>query len=276
MRGNTAPDVVTPCTYSLNMAKDAITHDDSGMERIPANRSEWDEWMSASSTRNHVLGDPLLDWLDRHGESKGFERDQVDERTDFLAFIFRKGIEFERAVVEHLRALHVGEVRTVGADRSSQVSSRDLDLALDTWDAMADGAAIIDQGALRDPESRTYGLPDLLVRSDVLAELFPDALSSDEAAVAAPDLGIGDRHYIVVDIKYTTLGLTASGRLGNSDSAVAYKAQLHVYNRALGRLQGYRPPRAFLLGRGWKRTAGGTRTGGATVWTALPLSSTTR
>ena len=100
--------------------------------------------MSASSTRNHVLGGPLLDWLDRHGESKGFERDQVDERTDFLGFIFRKGVEFERAVVEHLRALRVGEVRTVGADGSSQVSSRDLDLAFETWGAMADGVAVID------------------------------------------------------------------------------------------------------------------------------------
>ena len=244
------------------MAKDAITHDDSGTRRVPTSNAEWDEWVSASSTRNHVLGDPLLDWLDRHGESKGFERDQVDERTDFLGFIFRKGIEFERAVVQHLRGLHVGEMRTLGSEGSRRGPGRDLELAFATWDAMAEGVAVIDQGVLRDPQNRTFGLPDLLVRSDVLAELFPDALSSDEAAVAAPDLGIGDRHYIVVDIKYTTLGLTASGGLGNSGSAVAYKAQLHVYNRALGRLQGYRPPRAFLLGRGWKRTTGGTRTRG--------------
>ena len=244
------------------VTREAITCDDSGAERVPESRAEWDEWVSASATRNHVLGDPLLDWLDRHGESKGFEQDPVDERTDFLAFIFRKGNEFERAVVEHLRGLGVGEVRTLGGDDESPVSSRDLDLALATWDAMAEGAAIIDQGALRDPESRTYGLPDLLVRSDILAELFPGDLSPEQAAVAAPDLDIGERHYVVVDIKYTTLGLTAAGRMGNSGSSGAYKAQLHVYNRALGRLQGYLPPRAFLLGRGWKQTVRGTTTRG--------------
>ena len=242
------------------MARKAITHDDSGTRRVPRCNAEWDEWVSASATRNYVLGDPLLDWLDRHGESKGFERDQPDERTDFLGFIFGKGIEFERAVVEHLRALNVGEVRTVGANDSSKVSSRDLDLAFETWDAMADGVAVIDQGVLRDPESCTYGLPDLLVRSDVLAGLFPEDLSLEQAAIAAPDLGIGECHYIVVDIKFTTLGLTARVPLGNSGSAVAYKAQLHVYNRALSRLQGYLPPRAFLLGRGWKRTVKGTTT----------------
>ena len=145
------------------MAREAITCDDSGVERVPGSRSEWDKWVSASATRNHVLGDPLLDWLDRHGESKGFEQDPVDERTDFLAFIFGKGVEFERAVVEHLRGLGVGEVRTLGGDGSSTVSGRDLDLALATWDAMADGVAIIDQGTLRYPENRTHGLPDLPV-----------------------------------------------------------------------------------------------------------------
>jgi len=218
--------------------------------------------VSASATRNHVLGDPLLDWLDRHGESKGFEPDRVDERTDFLGFIFSKGIEFERAVVEHLRGLNVGEVRTVGADDASPVSSWDLDRALETWDAMAEGVAIIDQGALRDPETRTYGLPDLLVRSDVLAELFPEDLTSEQAAISAPALDIGDRHYVVVDIKYTGLNLSVRGKILNSGSAPAYKVQLHIYNRALGRLQGYRPPRAFLLGRSWKQTVRGTTTRG--------------
>lgn len=244
------------------MAREAITHDDSGTEIVPASRPEWDEWVSASSTRNHVLGDPLLDWLDRHGESKGHKRDQVDRRTDFLEFIFRKGIEFERAVVGHLRELNVGEVRTLGAGDSAPASSRDLDRALETWDAMAEGVAIIDQGVLRDPESRTYGLPDLLVRSDVLAELFPEDLTSEQAAIPTPDLDIGDCHYVVVDIKYTSLKLSARGKILNSGSAPAYKVQLHIYNRALGRLQGCCPPRAFLLGRSWKQTVRGAKSRG--------------
>ena len=198
------------------MGKDAITCDDSGTERVPSSGSEWDEWVAASSTRNHVLGDPLLDWLDRHGESKGFVRDVPDGRTDFLGFVFAKGVGFEWAVVEHLRSLGVGEVRTVGGEESPRGASRDLGLAVATWEAMVDGVAIIDQGVLRDPEHRTYGMPDLLVRSDVLAGLFPEALSCEDAAVAALALDIGDRHYVVVDIKYTTLDLTVRGEVANS------------------------------------------------------------
>ena len=111
-----------------------LERDDSGTERVPASRSEWDEWVSASSTRNHVLDDPLLDWLDRYGESKRFERDRTDARTDFLSFILLKGVEFERAVVQHLRGLGGGEVRTLSSEDSSLTPSRDLGLAFATWD----------------------------------------------------------------------------------------------------------------------------------------------
>ena len=53
------------------MTRSAITHDDRGIDRTPTCRGDWDDWVSASSTRSHVLGDPLLDWLDRHGPAKG-------------------------------------------------------------------------------------------------------------------------------------------------------------------------------------------------------------
>ncbi len=86
-----------------------------GEFRTPVDDSDWDSWVSASTTRNHVLDNPLLDWLERHGEAKGYERDgpdTIDPRTDFLTFIFAKGAGFEEAVVRHLRTLvpvHVPE-----------------------------------------------------------------------------------------------------------------------------------------------------------------------
>ena len=62
----------------------------------------------------------------------------------------------------------------------------------------------------------------------------------------------------MVDTKFTTLHLNAAGNeLLNGGSAAAYKAQLYIYNRMLGRLQGYRPPESYVLGRGWERTQRG-------------------
>lgn len=103
---------------------------------------------------------------------------------------------------------------------------------------------------LWNPQSRTFGAPDLLVRSDVLARLFPSDLTAADAEHAAPDLAQGKTHYRVVDIKFTTLDLTKDGHSGSSH--FKYMVQLWLYNQALGRLQGYIPSAAFLLGRRWE------------------------
>ena len=232
------------------MAKDALTLNAAGTQILPATREDWRDWVSATALRNHVLGDPLLDWLAEYGKDRGFLPDNElpghDERTDFTEFIFGQGHRFEAAVLAHLRTL----IDVVAIDAPE--GSRDLGAAERTFEAMRGGASVIYQAVLRDPQHRTYGTADFLVRSDVLRKLFPDALSEDEAAVVAPDLG-GRWHYCVVDAKFTTLPLAAGGNLGNDGSSPAYKAQLFVYNRALGRLQGYEAPAAFLLGRGWKQ-----------------------
>ncbi|MXX20165.1 MAG: hypothetical protein F4X03_00100 [Dehalococcoidia bacterium] len=249
------------------MGIEALTHDDDGKLVVPETAEEWDEWVSASRTRNHVLDNPLVDWLERWGEEHGYEPDPVEEDTDFLTFLFGKGNAFEAAVVEHLRGL--AEVRMVEPEGMDREELRQLSVAEATYAAMADGAEIICQAWMRDPQSRTYGAPDLLVRSDVLADLFPGSISDEAAAMRAPDLGIGDRHYRVVDIKFSTLHLAAGGELGNSGSAPAYKAQVYIYNRALGRLQGYLPPEAFVLGRGWEQTRRGEKSRGTSCMERL-------
>ena len=126
------------------MGINAVTHALDGTEVIPSTDSDWDDWVSASSTRNHVLDDPLLDWLNRHGEAQGFKRDDqatFDERTDFLTFIFRKGAEFESAVVEHLSTLT--DVHTVAGSEGGYGARRDLAVAQATFDAMHRGEPII-------------------------------------------------------------------------------------------------------------------------------------
>ena len=63
-------------------------------------------WVSATATRNHLLRNPLIDWLNLFGEANGFIRDadlaDYDERLEFVPFIMRKGVEFEAAVVAHM------------------------------------------------------------------------------------------------------------------------------------------------------------------------------
>ena len=246
------------------MGLPSLTVNADGQDDVPATPEAWDAWVSATATRNFVLGNPLIDWLERYGGDAGFERDDgrddYDPRTDFTRFIMGRGVAFEAAIAAHLATLH-----PLTSFPSGSESARDLALAERTFEEMRAGSPIIHQGVLRDAATRTYGAPDFLVRSDVLLALFPGALSDEEAARPAPDLGGGPWHYAVVDAKFTTVHLLAGGEVGNAGSAPAYKVQVYVYNRALGRLQGYAPPTAFLLGRGIEHTVRGQthRTSGA-------------
>lgn len=207
--------------------------------------------MSASSTRNWCLDDPLLDWLKRYGQERGFVPDTqaegFDERCDFTAFILSKGQAFEDAALTFLGTLYGLEQIAEGPG-----DSRSKDCVKATWAAMAAGREIIAQGVLWNPENHTYGMPDLLVRSDVLRVLFPSELSKEEASHRALDLPQAKGwHYRVVDIKFTTLKLLKDGHGGSKN--LAYHAQVWLYNQALGRIQGHTPSAAYLLGRGWEQ-----------------------
>ena len=215
-------------------------------------------WISATSIRNFVLRNPLIDWLELYGDTKGYIRDtdlpSYDERLEFVPFIMQKGREFEDAVAAHLASL--ASMTRIAETRDD---IRDPAAATRTVEALAQGRPIVHQAVLRDAETLTYGAPDFLVRCDVFDELFPGHLSPGEARSPALALGSTSWRYVVLDVKFTTLHLLAGGQVGNSDRAPAYKSQLYVYNRALGRLQGYTPPIAFLLGRGWDQTVQGTK-----------------
>ena len=240
------------------MGIDSLTHRDDGSSvAVPVSHEDWRQWVSAGRTRNWMLDDPLIDWLQLYGKSHGYiprqEVEGYDKDLDFLEFIFDRGREFEAGILRLFREQY--EVTTIARDYR-EISR--LDKAEETFEAMRRGVPIIYQAVLWDAHNMNYGSPDFLVRSDVLRCLFPESTSEQGAAASAPDLGANGWHYLVVDTKFTTLRLSSSGaELANGGGAPAYKAQLYIYNRMLGRLQGFEPPESYLLGRGWQRTQGG-------------------
>jgi len=228
------------------MALENAFHRDDGSRNVPSSKSEWADWVSASKGRNFVLGEPLLDWLNLYGKKKGFVPDKelpdYDPRFDFLKFILGQGNVFEEAVLrwleERFDIVHVS---------SGWRDTLDPAAVERTFQAMVDGREIIAQAVLWNPETRTYGAPDLLVRSDILNRIVPDTLSPEEAGLAAPALGGASHHYRVVDIKMSTLHLYADGHVNKKHGP--YMTQLWIYNAALGRMQGFTPDSAYLLGR---------------------------
>jgi hypothetical protein len=239
------------CDTLATMALAAAFTRDDGRPNVPGVDALWDEWVAASRTMNFSCEDPLLDWLNAYGEVRGFVQDSPTREdglsTDFRGFIFRKGLEFEAAVISHLS--HHCQVRTIcEASREARERAR----VEATWSAMRDGVEVIVQGVLWNAETQTYGAPDLLVRSDVLSRMFPDSVSDAQASRGAPDLALTNRHYRVVDVKFTTLDLLKDGHAGSSH--LKHMVQIWLYNEALGRMQGFTPDAGFLLGRRWKQS----------------------
>ena len=238
------------------MGIDALTHRNDGSRVVtPVSHHDWRQWVSAGRTRNWMLNDPLIDWLRLYGRSRGYGPRQelagYAKELDFVEFIFEKGREFEAGILRLLREKY--EVTTIARGYEE---IRELGKAEETFSAMVKGVPIIYQAVLWDAQNLNYGSPEFLVRSDILRQLFPDSISGQEVAVPAPDLGDNRWHYRVVDTKFTTIHLNSTGtELGNDGSGPAYKAQLYVYNRMLGRLQGFEPPESYLLGRGWQLTS---------------------
>lgn len=227
---------------------DALVLDDAGRRVEPSSPEDWQRWVAASRTRHFLDRDPLLDWLDRFGEERGFVKDTdldgYDPRTDLRTLILERGKEFEDGVVgligQRLETVRIGE---------GWQDARDLAAAARTVAAMREGTPVIAQAVLRDPSRLTYGTVDLLVRSDLLDEIVPETLDPEEARIGAPGIGADGWHYRAVDIKFRTLQLLKDGAAGGS--LLAYMAQVWVYGAALGRIQGYTPSAAYLLGRSW-------------------------
>lgn len=254
----------------------------SGIE-APTKR-DWSEWVAATAIRNHMLGEPLLDFLAYHSVPIAAKHPQLAatllesvstrgslfcstpgiELTSegpaassfgsFTSFLMNKGCEFEEAFMALVfRTFTPADVRDIGGSRLARSEEK----FLATQEAMREGIPIIYSGVLHNPENQTYGVPDLIVRSDWLNRLVEkEVLTEEEARVSAPGLRTGrvkpGYHYRIVDIKFTTLLLKADGvHLLNSASFPAYKGQLCIYNDALALIQNYKPPQAYLLGRKW-------------------------
>ena len=222
----------------------------------------WAKMVSASKVRNYLLNDTLIDWLNEYNVtsidsdiskikpvssssvSMFRENDNVDE---FTKHIMEQGNIFEKEVIKILSK----KIKIVQASESFQ--ARETRNFRYTVELMKEGVPVIFQGVLHNYENKTYGCPDLLVRSDYLNKLFNQELLDNEELKNNGVLLGGDYYYVVVDIKHSTLHFNVDSKtLRNRDSVPAYKGQLYIYNQALSKIQGHNPMKAFILGKTWQ------------------------
>lgn len=242
--------------------------------------SNWNEWIPAKETLNSFAKDWLLDWLKYHHPSshkyiKSFDNssnkthksssspaDSSNKKGLFTEYILEQGNIFENKVINLIK-LKMGNDSLIHIN--GEKSARSKENVLKTHQAMMNGIPFIHSGVLHNPENKTYGIPDLIVRSDWINKLFQyQIIDTDKINIPAPSLRSQDTdeppnyHYLIVDVKFSTLHLRADGiHLLNSGLTPGYKSQLLSYNRALSRIQSYNPQKTYILGRKWEYTTKG-------------------
>ena len=194
-----------------------------------------ESWVSASMVHNYMLDDPILDYLNLVLPTK---------KDEFLEFIMNQGNLFEKTLMSKV---FIGDLKYI------QISYGQQDILkhskfIETVELIKKGTPIIYQGVLHDCETNTYGSPDILIRSDYINKLVPGTLDKSDIYK-----GLNKYHYIVIDIKFTTLHFKADGiHLLNEGRMRANKGQILVYNRILSKIQNFIAPYFFVMGRSWK------------------------
>lgn len=211
----------------------------------------------ATHVHNYMIADPLVDWIKNQNRRGTRSNPVFSKSNEFTNFLMERGREFETKLVEYINQNKMS-IQKVSDTFSKEGCEK-------TRQLMVDGIPLLHSAPVFNEKEQTGGIIDLLVRSDYIHHFVSEnPLAHDEIVIPAPKLNrTKPYHYVVIDIKFSTLPLKADGKfLLNSGHYPAHKAQLWIYTQAIGELQGYTPRYGFILGRRWRFTKESvTRTG---------------
>jgi len=207
-------------------------------------------WVTASSTRNYMLDDPLIDFLkfqsstsnkrSRTSTYNKIPRSRSNSET-FLEKIFDNGNKFEEEIINKIKNL-IPSKDFIEIAKSFE--ARDLSKYRRTIQAISQLVPVIYQPVLWNHTNKTYGCADLIIRSDYAKKIFP----------SYPSTSSTNPVYEVYDIKWSSLKLKAgSDNLQNEISVKPYKAQIWIYTDALNKIQLVPATRGFVIGKSYYR-----------------------
>jgi hypothetical protein len=233
-------------------------------------------WVSATRTKYFLLHDQSIDWLMMYYDSIGIgpeilteehieENRKLIKDASHIDILFEGGNIFEKKIFEELANIfHNGDFVLVFTEEDMKTyrEERNIDGMIREKNnyvkhLMEKGIPIIAQAPLINDNNKTFGVADLLIRSDYLKVLFKTFVPDKEINTKAPFLKMKNTnetyHYRVIDIKWTTMVLCVDGvTIRNEGFFPAYKGQLAVYTAALESLQGYIPNYAYIMPKAWR------------------------
>ena len=226
-------------------------------------------YVSATGTKNYLMKDPLLDWLDlyydKHDSIKkelynnsSSKKRKINNNININnisspnsnQILFDKGNLFEAKIFEYLNHNYKNQIEIVNITGQFGCNINNYDK---TVEHMKNGVPIILQGVLINKENKTRGTADIIIRSDYINRLVKRQVLTPEEEIFKADNLNGNYHYRVIDIKWTDMTLCANGfTIRNEGRFPCYKAQLAIYNYIVGKIQGFIPNQTYIMSKSWK------------------------
>ena len=197
-------------------------------------------WVTASSIKNYIMEDTILDVMNK---KRRRSEENIDIQSDELIRM-DMGNMFERDIIDILIKKYFNYFVKIG----ESYDAKRIDKYNLTMSEMKKGTPIIHQAVLHNHEKQEYGCVDLLIRSDWMDKIF----TMKYRHLSQQCNKTNQTNYVIVDIKFNKLQLNVDGlTIRNEGMIKVYKSQLCIYNNALGYMQGFLPPYAYILGSGW-------------------------
>lgn len=200
---------------------------------------------------NHLHQDPLLDWLEIHGESKGFDSDrfyiEYDPRLDFTCYVREKTCLFKDKCAEALNTL-LGDEKT---DLILQITEDSADIWKkechdNTVEAMKKGVPIIRNAVLHNPELKVACMIDFLIAGHLVEQLTSFDIHRPGHPIPP---------YLVLNSVFVGLHFTVekdkAPRLKSTPALNYHKAKLWIHIHTLNLFQPT-SHKGLLLGRKWE------------------------
>ncbi len=194
-----------------------------------------DKMISATSIRNYMLNDPIIDYF-KESKIKSIndtpqKRRKVNEDI-FFNYITNMGIEFEKEVINKIKQ----EFDVIRVVNNSLIFKEHYNK---TIQLLNNKTPIIYQGVVYNDDDNSYGIPDLIIRSDYMNKIFKQEIINSE-----------EIYYVIVDIKCVSIPFTANRiNILNSDNIPANKGQLCIYTSALNKMLNTNVMKAYILGK---------------------------
>ena len=156
--------------------------------------SKNNKWYTPDDIKNYLLDDTILDWLEKYGKNKNLNPNYT--KNEFGNFLKKQYIDLNDLIKKKLYNY---------SDDIEIINSQGIINKIDnTIKAIENRKSVIINPVLCNIENNTYGYSNIIIKSDLLLDIFPFLNEIDYNFYEGCEFS-NNWHYILLDCTLCTL-----------------------------------------------------------------------